>query len=1027
MRADQANRWQEGVGEVWVLRGQCEVAQGSVTARGREAVLWVTRGEAFSGQNSQIIAYFEGDVSVDYRPETGPHSPTGARTQSVRDQHWLGRFSTSTELEIQAPVTGFPPKVQPAILQRGLAARDADGAGSVRPAQFSTALPGYLPERPSVPAGPPAWSPPSSFPGLAPRTTIAPGALTGPGLEYLPPPASTLPTPPIARRIVLRSRSNVRMQGKVFPSADGQETIAVITSGVNVVVDGIQNLRGLATDKIDIETDRIVIWTSRLDALDLSGQSSGAKLQTKDTPLEFYLEGNIVFREGDRVIYAERMYYNVRGRYGIVLNAEILTPVPSYQGLVRLKADVLQQLNEANFRASGAALTSSRLGVPRYWLQAQNIEFRDLQTNHIDPFTGQVAIDPETKEAAVDHQYLATSRNNFLFLGGVPVFYWPVLATNLQKPTYFVDSVRLKSDSVFGFQALTDLDMIQLLGIQDPPEGTKWDISPDYLSKRGFALGTHGRYDRSDFFNIPGPVRGTFDAWGIQDYASGDDLGADRRDVPFDEHLRGRVLWEHRQYLPNHFQFTAEVGWLSDRNFLEEYHKTEWDEHKDEVTGVELKQLLDQQSWSISSDVWLNGFVTQTQWVPRLDHFLLGQSLFDRLTWSAHTHVGYAQLYTAALPSAGTEPTNASLPWETDTAGNRYTSRSGVVAATRQELDLPLQLGPLKLTPYVLGEIAYWQQDRDESELTRAYGQAGLRASLPFWKVDPNVRSDLFNLNGLAHKLSLEAKGFYADANQQLSRLPLYEPLQDDATEHFQRRFIENLFGGTLPKKYDDRYFAFRSGMQDWVTAPSTEIANTLTSIQLALRQKWQTKRGAPGQEHIVDWIMFDVEGTIFPYSSRDNSVQTLGLLNYDFRWQVGDRFALLSDGFMDFFEGGLQTFSLGGTLSRPDHGSLYLGVRTIHGPISSNIISTAVNYRMSEKWILNATASVALGDTGNVGESINLIRIGESMLVQLGIYGDQSRGTVGANFSIEPRFMAGALGRVGGVPVTPAGALGLE
>ena len=25
------------------------------------------------------------------------------------------------------------------------------------------------------------------------------------------------------------------------------------------------------------------------------------------------------------------------------------------------------------------------------------------------------------------------------------------------------------------------------------------------------------------------------------------DLGADRRDVPFDEHLRGRVLWDHRQ------------------------------------------------------------------------------------------------------------------------------------------------------------------------------------------------------------------------------------------------------------------------------------------------------------------------------------------------------------------------------------------------------------------------------------------------------------------------------------------------
>ena len=61
------------------------------------------------------------------------------------------------------------------------------------------------------------------------------------------PPYEALPAPrpdaaPSVRRIVIRSRSNVRMQGKVFPSPDGSETIAVITSGVNVVVDGIQNV-----------------------------------------------------------------------------------------------------------------------------------------------------------------------------------------------------------------------------------------------------------------------------------------------------------------------------------------------------------------------------------------------------------------------------------------------------------------------------------------------------------------------------------------------------------------------------------------------------------------------------------------------------------------------------------------------------------------------------------------------------------------------------------------------------------------
>jgi hypothetical protein len=816
------------------------------------------------------------------------------------------------------------------------------------------------------------------------------------------------------------------MQGQVFPSQDGQETIAAISSGVNVIVDGIQNVRGLDNDKIDIETDRIVIWTAKLDALDVAGQSSGEKFQSRDTPLEFYLEGNIVFREGDRVIYAERMYYNVRGRYGIVLNAEILTPVPSYQGLVRLKANVLQQLNETTFRASGAALTSSRLGVPRYWVQAETIDFRDLQTPRIDPLTGQQAIDPETKDAAVDHQYRARSLNNFLFLGGVPVFYWPFLSTNLEQPTFFIDSIRFKHDGVFGYQLFTAFNMYHLLSIQDPPEGTKWTISPDYLSERGFALGTNFRYDRFGVLNIPGPVRGHLDAWGIQDGDTGDDLGADRRDVPFDNEFRGRVLWDHRHRLPNNFEFTAEVGWISDRNFLEQYHQSEWNDHKDEVTRLALKQYLEHHSWSVAGSVRLNDFVTQTEWLPRLDHFMLGQSLFDRLTWSAHSHVGYAQLPTATLPPPGTEPTNTPLPWETDTLGTPYDQRAGILAATRHELDLPVQLGPFKVTPYVLGEVAYWQQDRDESEVTRLYGQGGVRGSLPFWTVNPHVHSLLWNLNGLAHKVSLDADCFYADASQDFTRFPLYEPLQDDANEHFQRRFITSLFGGVLPPQYDDRYFALRSGLQRWVSSPSTEIADDLFVAQLAVRQRWQTKRGAPGQERIVDWIVLDVAGSLFPRDA-ENFNETLGLVNYDFRWQVGDRVALLSDGFVDFFDGGLKTFALGGTLSRPERGSLYLGVRTIEGPVSSNVISAALNYRMSEKWILNAAASIALGSTGNVGESLQVVRIGESLLVRVGVYYDQSRDALGANFSIEPRFLAGSMGRVGGVPVAPAGVLGLE
>src|SRR4029450_12956130 len=100
--------------------------------------------------------------------------------------------------------------------------------------------------------------------------------------------------------------------------------------------------------------------------INLANPNALQAMQSGEGPLEFYMEGNIVFRQGDRVIYADRMYYNVRQEYGVVLNAEMLTPVPQYQGLLRLKAEVLQQVNRQHFEAYGASLTRRRICAPPY-------------------------------------------------------------------------------------------------------------------------------------------------------------------------------------------------------------------------------------------------------------------------------------------------------------------------------------------------------------------------------------------------------------------------------------------------------------------------------------------------------------------------------------------------------------------------------------------------------------------------------------------------------------------------------------
>ena len=426
-------------------------------------------------------------------------------------------------------------------------------------------------------------------------------------------------------------------------------------------------------------------------------------------------------------------------------------------------------------------------------------------------------------------------------------------------------------------------------------------------------------------------------------------------------------------------------------------------------------------SWNLTTTGRINDFFTQTEWYPRLDHFQLGQSLLnDRLTWYGHSQVGYGRLRTASTPL---DPADAAtfnpLPWEVE--------RDGVRVGGRHELDLPVQLGAVKVVPYALGEVMHWGQDINGNRLTRLYGQAGVRSSLPMWFVDPTVRSVLWNLNGLAHKVVFEGEFLWADANENLEDLPLYDPLDDDAIEHFRRRFIDTTFGGALPPMFDERFYALRTGIQSSVTGP-TEIADDLMLLRLSAKQRWQTKRGVPERQRVIDWMSLNAGLSIFPKPGRDNFGENVGMINYDWRWHAGDRLTLLSDGYADVFNDGLRTFSLGSYIGRPERGSMFLGFRSIEGPLSSNIINAAFNYRMSEKWIGTAGAVVDFGEAGNIGQVFELTRIGESFLISLGARIDNSRNNVGFGLTIEPRFLPVSYrGIVGGVPVPPAGIRGLE
>lgn len=998
-------------------------------------------GDLFRRQGRNLlVVYLEGDVRIQYA-NINNHGSEAA----LQDVRWLGTLAT--DQSIQWPWTEERRAVDNAsteFRQRAHAYwQQQVGAQQTAVAQATFQNPeGNLDVDATIPGA--LGTPNLPFPSnLAPAGTVTP-QVAAPLPSLSPEPSASFgivppeqskgqyipdqSTPGMAAveegqpvRIQIFSRtSGVDPNLRNIPGRIPGEQIILATGGLKVVVDSetLTNVPGtLPGQRLVIQADNVVAWTNQIQALGGSAQ---------EPRWELFLEGNVIFALGDRVVYANKMYYDVNRQAGTILDAEMLSPVPDqYKGLIRLRADVLQQINQQQFRAFGAAVTTSRIGEPRYWLESRELDLTRTQAYDIDPLTGAAHLDPETYQPRVKDNFQIESYDNFINLLGVPILYWPLLKTNLDQPEYYLQNFSVKNDSIFGMQVLSDWNMYQVLGM-NPVEGTDWTGSLDYLSERGIAAGSQFNYQRENGFVFPGITNGFYDSWFLLNDDGLDNLGLDRRKVTPEETQRGRSLWRHSHRFLNGDRLLGEFGWISDRNFLEQYYEREWDEQKDQATSIRYQRQRENRLFELSADANVNDFFTQTQWLPRLDSYVIGQALFGtRVTWNQHSHVGYADL------KVGDAPTNVvdlakydPLAWEAE--------REGLRIGTRQELEVPVQLGAVKVVPYVLGDATYWGEDLTGNELTRVYGQTGLRASLPMWRVDPGVQSQLLNLNGMAHKVNFETELLYADASQDLDQLPLYDVLDDDAQEHFRRRFAFDTFGilpgQDVPLMFDERYFALRSGLQRYVSAPSAEIADDLMLVKMGINQRWQTKRGTPGQEHVIDWITFDVAAHYFPKSDRDNFGEDFGMIDYDFRWHIGDRLALLSDGYFDTFQDGLNTAAIGLAANRPEVGDVYLGLRAIDGPITSQTLNARINYRMSHKWIFRASSSWDFGNTGRIGQTFGVVHIGESFVWHVGTNADFSRDNVGFIFGIEPRALPRSrLTRLGGVSIPPPGVRGVE
>ena len=999
---------------VALLRGDVELKQGAAVVTAPLGVLW--RRPDPAGPGELVTVYLEGGVRLD---EPGK---TRTRPSVVLDLP-AGPLELAADRTLaDAPATADP------LFVRAADRRAAHRDGALREAR----------------RGPPdgALRGPLAGPGVNDETfPVPPGGLPGGAFGNGRPVGSDTGV----RRIRLLPRSALPPSVKSFQSADvlPPEQVTVVTGGVRLLVDGltipglggtiVAPERGEPADQISLAADNVVVWTRAAGG---GGVLPGTpRLQPREFPLTVYLEGNIEVRQGRNVITAERAVYDVRADRGVLLDAELTTVLPGLGETVRVRAKELRQLAEDRFNARDAWTSTSPLGVPGYRLRSREL-FLEPRYDVGLPGVGEPAFDPVTGRPTNKANWLRSYGNTLILnnpiTGDVPVLYAPYIAGPAEDPNIPVRNLKVGQDAEKGVRVEATLDPFSLFGVTQPA-GVEADLLTGFYSDRGVAAGVRGSYGTDDLFGLPGEGGGDGIVWGVQDDGL-DRLGRFRRDIEPTKNFRYRVRARHQQLLPadllaGRSRLIGELGFRSDINVLEAWWENDWDRGPDEDTLVYGTGSFDRYgysnwAWEALGQVRLNDFETDTGWYPKLDLYAIGEPLLGGLvTYSAHNSAGYGDLDPAKYPDfPGVE-----LPLNVDRTGptQLYTDLPyvdnvrGAVLLSRHELTAPLWAGPLNITPFVLGEGAFQQEGLGGDGAVRGVLSGGVRAALPFSRLWRNVRNRTLGLNGLAHKVRLEAEYRATGTTTGLGEFAQYNPLDDDPQQQFRARIPGTILrlpaGQVAPDEIDPRIYGVRSGVGLNVTSRVWELVRDQQVLRLAARQRLQTKVGAPGFERIKDWMTLDLEASLFPNSDRDNFGETFGLLSADYAWNVGDRTRFLAGAVYDVYEDAPGRWDVGFLTQRTRRGSAYLGVRHVEalGRERTQFVSS-YSYLLGPKWAGTASNYVDLGNAENSGQSVTVTRLGLDFNVSVGVRYNNARDDAGLVFQIEPRFGSD---RVRGVP----------
>jgi len=219
-----------------------------------------------------------------------------------------------------------------------------------------------------------------------------------------------------------------------------------------------------------------------------------------------------------------------------------------------------------------------------------------------------------------------------------------------------------------------------------------------------------------------------------------------------------------------------------------------------------------------------------------------------------------------------------------------------------------------------MGRTSYWDASPRDGSVGRVFGQLGVRTGTQYWRTFADACSRLLDVTGIRHIIQPQITAWLSGSNLDSNDL-----------------------------------FPFDSGVED---------IDDFYGSSFALRQTWQTKRGPPGQQRIVDWIKFDVElnvfgnlpryelpiGRFFDYRPEDSTARNH--VRTDFQYRISDTTVILADSNWDITDGSMDLLNISYAVERSPRLAYFVGYRRI-GDTDSNLVGGGANYELNAKYRL--------------------------------------------------------------------------